>query len=176
MVLGQRLRLGNVGRTVPFEQVVIGGSVFLYLCMLVVDPEGIGRRVSLFQLLAFPMRLIGFVLSGGGVVGVLAGGILTDLLSWNWIFLVNLPVGIAVFLLSILVAAVVISVPLGWGLTKLRVDPRIEHLRPVTAGLALETQHFPNSPNEPAFPSTILRPGDTYRSRTVFAFSVAARR
>jgi len=43
--------LGNVGRTVPFEQVVIGGSVFLYLCMLVVDPEGIGRGFSLFNLL-----------------------------------------------------------------------------------------------------------------------------
>jgi rhomboid protease GluP len=43
--------LGNVGRTVPFDQVVIGGSVFLYLCMLVVDPEGVGRRFSLFNLL-----------------------------------------------------------------------------------------------------------------------------
>ncbi len=40
----------------------------------------------------------------------------------------------------ILVAALVISVPLGWGLTRLRIDPRIERLRPVTAGLALETQ------------------------------------
>ncbi|PSQ70415.1 MAG: galactose-1-epimerase [Bacteroidetes bacterium QH_9_67_14] len=38
------------------------------------------------------------------------------------------------------------------------------------SGLALETQHFPNSPNEPGFPSTILRPGETYRSTTVFAF------
>lgn len=38
-------------------------------------------------------------------------------------------------------------------------------------GFCLETQHFPNAPNEPAFPSTILRPGETYRSRTVFAFS-----
>jgi EmrB/QacA subfamily drug resistance transporter len=47
------------------------------------------------------MGVFGFVLSGGGVVGVLAGGILTDLLSWNWIFLVNLPVGIAVFLLTL---------------------------------------------------------------------------
>jgi rhomboid protease GluP len=43
--------LGNVGRTVRFDQVVIGGSVFLYLCMLVVDPEGIGRGFSLFNLL-----------------------------------------------------------------------------------------------------------------------------
>jgi aldose 1-epimerase len=38
-------------------------------------------------------------------------------------------------------------------------------------GIALETQHFPNSPNEPRFPSTILRPGGAYASTTVFAFS-----
>ncbi|MEO6916026.1 MAG: aldose epimerase family protein [Chitinophagaceae bacterium] len=36
----------------------------------------------------------------------------------------------------------------------------------------LETQHFPNSPNQPNFPNTILKPGDTYRSQTVFKFSV----
>ncbi len=47
------------------------------------------------------MGLFGFVLSGGGVVGVLAGGVLTDLLNWHWIFLVNLPVGVGVFLLSL---------------------------------------------------------------------------
>jgi aldose 1-epimerase len=35
-------------------------------------------------------------------------------------------------------------------------------------GLALETEHFPNSPNEPRFPSTLLRPGETLRSTTVF--------
>jgi aldose 1-epimerase len=40
-------------------------------------------------------------------------------------------------------------------------------------GLALETQHYPDSPNHPNFPSTILRPGQTYRSQTVFAFGVA---
>ena len=37
----------------------------------------------------------------------------------------------------------------------------------------LETQHFPDSPNQPAFPSTILRPGAEYRSRTVYTFGVA---
>jgi len=37
---------------------------------------------------------------------------------------------------------------------------------------ALETQHFPDSPNQPGFPSTILRPGEEYRSRTVYRFSV----
>jgi aldose 1-epimerase len=40
-------------------------------------------------------------------------------------------------------------------------------------GLALETQHYPDSPNHPNFPSTILRPGHEYRSRTVFQFGVA---
>ena len=38
-------------------------------------------------------------------------------------------------------------------------------------GLCLETQHAPDSPNQPGFPSTILQPGETYRTRTVFAFS-----
>ena len=39
-------------------------------------------------------------------------------------------------------------------------------------GLCLETQHFPDSPNKPEFPSTELRPGEEYRSTTVYAFSV----
>jgi aldose 1-epimerase len=43
---------------------------------------------------------------------------------------------------------------------------------PRGAGVALETQHFPDSPNRPAFPSTVLRPGETYRSSTSFRFSV----
>ena len=38
-------------------------------------------------------------------------------------------------------------------------------------GFALETQHFPDSPNQPDFPSTILRPGETYRSTTVYRFT-----
>jgi aldose 1-epimerase len=39
-------------------------------------------------------------------------------------------------------------------------------------GLCLETQHFPDSPNQPAFPSVVLRPGGRYASRTVYAFGV----
>ena len=39
------------------------------------------------------------------------------------------------------------------------------------SGLCLETQHYPDSPNKPLFPSTILQPGKTYESRTVFTFS-----
>jgi aldose 1-epimerase len=41
------------------------------------------------------------------------------------------------------------------------------------AGVALETQHFPDSPNQPSFPSTILRPGEGFTSRTIYQFSVA---
>jgi aldose 1-epimerase len=40
-------------------------------------------------------------------------------------------------------------------------------------GLALETQHYPDSPNQPAFPSTVLRPGETYATTTVFKFGAA---
>lgn len=39
-------------------------------------------------------------------------------------------------------------------------------------GLALETQFFPNSPNEPSFPSPVLRPGDEYRHQTILTFGV----
>lgn len=40
------------------------------------------------------------------------------------------------------------------------------------SGMCLETQHFPNSPNTPNFPSTILKPGEEYRTGTVFRFGV----
>ena len=38
------------------------------------------------------------------------------------------------------------------------------------SGFCLETQHFPDSPNHPAFPSTMLRPGEKFRSKTIFDF------
>jgi EmrB/QacA subfamily drug resistance transporter len=47
------------------------------------------------------MGIFGFVASGGGSIGVLLGGVITDVLAWQWIFLVNLPVGIAVLVLSL---------------------------------------------------------------------------
>jgi len=47
------------------------------------------------------------------------------------------------------------------------------HIYHYRYGLALETQHYPDSPNHPNFPSTILRPGQQYKTRTVFAFGVA---
>jgi len=42
-------------------------------------------------------------------------------------------------------------------------------------GLALETQHFPDSPNHPNFPSTVLRPGQTFKSSTIYGFSTVGR-
>jgi aldose 1-epimerase len=46
------------------------------------------------------------------------------------------------------------------------------HVYQRRSGFCLETQHYPDSPNHPGFPSTIARPGQEYRTRTVFAFGV----
>src|SRR5919199_4876899 len=47
------------------------------------------------------MGIFGFVAAGGGRIGVLLGGVLTDLISWHWIFLVNAPIGVLVVVLSL---------------------------------------------------------------------------
>jgi MFS family permease len=47
------------------------------------------------------MGIFGFVAAGGGSIGVLLGGVLTDALDWHWIFLVNLPIGVLVVALSL---------------------------------------------------------------------------
>ena len=47
------------------------------------------------------MGIFGFVASGGGSIGVLLGGIITDVISWHWIFLVNVPIGALVVFLSL---------------------------------------------------------------------------
>jgi EmrB/QacA subfamily drug resistance transporter len=47
------------------------------------------------------MGVFGFVAAGGGTIGVLLGGILTDAINWHWIFLVNLPIGVLVYTLSL---------------------------------------------------------------------------
>ncbi|MDX6517511.1 MAG: hypothetical protein QOF50_357, partial [Gaiellaceae bacterium] len=65
----------------------------------VVSAVGLSLVMNLFTEAgdrAKAMGVYGFVASGGGTIGVLLGGILTDKLDWHWIFLVNLPVGVAV--------------------------------------------------------------------------------
>lgn len=47
------------------------------------------------------MGFFGFVMAGGGSVGVLLGGVLTSALNWHWVFLVNIPIGIAVYILCL---------------------------------------------------------------------------
>ena len=47
------------------------------------------------------MGVFGFVAAGGGSIGVLLGGVLTDTINWHWIFLVNLPIGVLVIFLSL---------------------------------------------------------------------------
>ena len=47
------------------------------------------------------MGVFGFVAGGRRELGVLLGGVLTDTLDWHWIFLVNVPIGIAVIVLSL---------------------------------------------------------------------------
>ncbi|MEL6823531.1 MAG: hypothetical protein AAFP70_17365 [Calditrichota bacterium] len=44
------------------------------------------------------------------------------------------------------------------------------HLYQHRAGICLETQHFPDAPNQPDFPSVILNPGEVYRTQTVYRF------
>jgi aldose 1-epimerase len=46
------------------------------------------------------------------------------------------------------------------------------HVYAHRTGLCLETQHYPDSPNKPGFPSTILQPGQEHKTRTVFTFGV----
>jgi aldose 1-epimerase len=43
---------------------------------------------------------------------------------------------------------------------------------PRRSGLCFETQHFPDSPNQPSFPSTTLRPGETYTTTTIYKFGI----
>jgi EmrB/QacA subfamily drug resistance transporter len=74
----------------------IGGAVvsavaFSLLLVLFTDP---GERAK-------AMGVFGFVVAGGGSIGVLLGGVLTDVLNWHWIFLVNVPIGVLVVALSL---------------------------------------------------------------------------
>ena len=75
------------------------------------------------------MGVFGFVAAGGGTVGVLLGGVLTDVLDWHWIFIVNLPVGVAVF------GFCLVLLPSGRGLAATQLD--VAGAATVTAALML---------------------------------------
>jgi EmrB/QacA subfamily drug resistance transporter len=65
---------------------VVSAVAFSLIVVLFTEPSERTKAMGVF----------GFVMSGGGSIGVLAGGVLTDLVGWHWIFLVNLPIGVAV--------------------------------------------------------------------------------
>src|SRR3954454_17523622 len=79
-------------RTVQGSGGAVASAVSLSLMMtLFTEPAELAKAMVIF----------GFVAAGGGSIGVLLGGVLTDLISWHWIFLVNVPIGVLVAVLSL---------------------------------------------------------------------------
>ena len=65
---------------------IVSAVAFSLIVVLFTEPSERAKAMGVF----------GFVMSGGGSIGVLAGGVLTDLAGWHWVFLVNLPIGVLV--------------------------------------------------------------------------------
>ena len=70
---------------------VVSAVAFSLIMVLFTEPAERAKAMGVF----------GFVMAGGGSIGVLLGGVLTNSLDWHWIFLVNLPIGVLVFALSL---------------------------------------------------------------------------
>jgi EmrB/QacA subfamily drug resistance transporter len=86
------------------QALLIGARAVQGLGGAVASAVGLSLMMTLFTEpadRAKAMGVFGFVASGGGTIGVLLGGVLTDSLDWHWIFLVNLPIGLLVVLLSL---------------------------------------------------------------------------
>jgi EmrB/QacA subfamily drug resistance transporter len=80
-----------VGRAVQgFGGAVVSAVALSLVVTLFTEPAERAKAMGVF----------GFVAAGGGSIGVLLGGVLTDTLSWHWIFLVNVPIGIGVIVLA----------------------------------------------------------------------------
>jgi EmrB/QacA subfamily drug resistance transporter len=86
------------------QGLLIGARAVQGLGGAVVSAVGLSLTMTLFteqSERAKAMGIFGFVAAGGGSIGVLLGGVLTDVLDWHWIFLVNIPIGVGVVLLSL---------------------------------------------------------------------------
>src|ERR671915_1601979 len=86
------------------QELLVGARAVQGLGAAVVSAVALSLVMTLFTEpaeRAKAMGVFGFVAAGGGSLGVLAGGVLTNALDWHWIFLVNLPVGVAVVALSL---------------------------------------------------------------------------
>jgi len=87
------------------QGMLVGARAVQGLGGAVVSAVGLSLMMTLFTEpaeRAKAMGIFGFVASGGGSIGVLLGGIITDALAWHWIFLVNIPVGILVIVLTLI--------------------------------------------------------------------------
>ncbi|WP_329176992.1 DHA2 family efflux MFS transporter permease subunit [Streptomyces sp. NBC_01477] len=84
LLIAARFVQGAAGAMV--SAVSLGMVIALYP-----DPRGRGRAMGVYS----------FVQSAGGVLGLLAGGVLTQAVNWHWIFFVNLPIGVGAALLSL---------------------------------------------------------------------------
>jgi EmrB/QacA subfamily drug resistance transporter len=85
------------------QELLIGARAVQGIGGAVVSAVALSLMMTLFTEpaeRAKAMGIFGFVASGGGSIGVLLGGVITDVLDWHWIFLVNVPVGIAVVALT----------------------------------------------------------------------------
>ena len=85
------------------QELLVGARAVQGLGAAVVSAVALSLMMTLFTEpaeRAKAMGIFGFVASGGGSIGVLLGGVLTDVLNWHWIFLVNVPVGILVVVLT----------------------------------------------------------------------------
>jgi EmrB/QacA subfamily drug resistance transporter len=87
------------------QEVLIGARAVQGIGGAIVSAIALSLIVVLFpepDERAKAMGVFGFIMAGGGSIGVLLGGLLTGTLDWHWIFLVNLPVGVVVFALTLL--------------------------------------------------------------------------
>src|SRR5216117_1480253 len=83
---------------------LVGARAVQGLGGAVVSAVGLSLTMNLFTEpaeRAKAMGIFGFVAAGGGSIGVLLGGVLSDLLNWHWIFLVNFPIGVLVVALAL---------------------------------------------------------------------------
>ena len=81
------------------QAMLIGGRFFAGVGGAFASAVILGMIVTMFpepREQAKAIGVYGFVASAGGSIGLLAGGVLTQAISWHWIFLINLPIGIAV--------------------------------------------------------------------------------
>jgi EmrB/QacA subfamily drug resistance transporter len=86
------------------QEMLIGARAVQGIGGAVVSAVALSLMMTLFTEpaeRAKAMGVFGFVASGGGSIGVLLGGVLTDVLNWHWIFLINIPIGVAVYALTV---------------------------------------------------------------------------